>query len=429
MKDRKSELEVGNEGGQCRVAGPSPLTCHAPEPAMSNSEVVASMPPAQAPEHTIFVDGTWQPEEGAEPYWADEVQDAAQDVLGEGSRETFSWYHGPNDPRARTMAGRKLYHDAVLPALEREQTVNLVAHSHGGNVVGEMGAYADRRREHVERMHAAASDGSDAGSARRREANASIGSQLRGLGTEAMSLIRTPVEEYDRDPNKAKSVRAVNGILGLHDRRGPATGQMLKQLGREALGLLGDAGAVAAGDPSRFASERDALATARMGDAIFANTPWLSDHANPLDSELLGRMGHMHSFRHDGDMVVERAHQISGDTGRRLSTGREERVGGPAVSEHAWTHDRGFTERMDPKTNHALPVNHASYFREAFGGAIDPERFLSTPVTGPMPWVDAGVAPPTGDDERDVGAEGAPSLKSLGGMKRLLGGSTTPTPE
>jgi len=321
-------------------------------------------------EHTVFVDGTWQ--RPGEEYWDEDVRGAAQGLLGGDTEQTFSWYGGPNDARARRMAGRKLYREAALPTFERGQELNLVAHSHGGNVVGEMGAYADHRRDHVDLMSRAAEDTSIGGIGTDLAAYASLGMQLGGLGLEALSLQAEEVERHG-----GEELSATNGSLGLtDDQREAARDQMMAQLGEEAEALLADGRAVATGDAERFASEKAALEGADMGDAIFAQTPWLSEHANPLDSDLLSGIDRIDSFRNDDDKVVRGAQRMAGDQGRRITTDRELAEDGPEVHEHTWERDGGYAA-LHPSYDHSEPINDGDAFNEEYGAVIDPDRYDS----------------------------------------------------
>lgn len=371
--------------------------------------------PAAAPrspdEHTIFVDGTWQT--GDEPYWKDEVQEATHDLFGSSSGETFSWYNGPNDERARDMAGRKLYHEAVLPALEDDKTINLMAHSHGGNVVGEMGAYMDHRRDHTDLMHRAATGSGVSGLGADIGASLSIGTQLAGLGLEAMSLSQTGVERYgtELEVQTNESLELTGDSLN-QGQRDEAHELMMAQLGEEAQALIGDGRAALSGDADRFASEREALAGADFGDAVFAQTPFLEKHANPLESEILGgSLDRVDAFFNPNDSVVYGAQNASSDPvwcpepaadgqrgvpdealvcaepmssmyqgepgdcdrGRTLLDDQEVAPGGPEVHEHTWS--RPNPKPWDIRFNHAAPINSKEAFEEEYSAVIQPERF------------------------------------------------------
>lgn len=321
--------------------------------------------------HTLFVDGTWHA--GQDDYWDPGMMEASNALTGSDSSERFSWYGGPNDPLARSMAGRSLYQEGVLPALERGDELNLVAHSHGGNVIGEMGAYADQRRGHVDLMSRAADAEGVAGIGTKLAAGASLTAQLAGLGMEALHLAEHGVEQHGGADH-----RAVNLATGMNaGQRETAVSEMRAQLGEEAMALLGDGAAVLGGDSERFASEKEALEGADLGQAIFLNVPWQEQHDHPLDSELLGTLDRVDAFQTPGDRVVGGAQRISGDRGRRITTDREPDADGPQVFEQEWTRTATGLDRVDPRFNHSAPLGGAEAFNEEIGNAIDPERYAS----------------------------------------------------
>lgn len=230
---------------------PRPGTTPA-QPARAESAVDPSFGGSQQAlrEHTVFVRGTYS--ENKEEYFAPGVVDAANEHFGSTSSEDFDWYRGPLSGISREVAGRKLLREQVTPAFERGEKVNLMAHSHGGNVVGEMAGAFDERMGYLARLLIGVRDGGHA----LEEAHEAIAEQ-----------------RAKRAEEKRYFTESFAGDLAIDE----PTGQ-LADLEEEEAQLQLDERRLEAGHTRDFERELSALRGGSFGDVMNLNTPYLERH-------------------------------------------------------------------------------------------------------------------------------------------------------
>lgn len=97
-------------------------------------------------ERTIFVHGTFSDPEGA---FSQEFREATAKALNDPHQEDFIW-SGENNKPARSEAAKKLLKQIQKPYEYQEgESLNIVSHSHGGNVVKEMSHYYDYTQDKI----------------------------------------------------------------------------------------------------------------------------------------------------------------------------------------------------------------------------------------------------------------------------------------
>jgi uncharacterized small protein (DUF1192 family) len=206
----------------------------------------------QLDEHTIFVRGTYSERIAAEEgrYFEPGMMDAANALFGADSSTEVDWYGGPLDAVSREMAGRDLLHDEVLPAFARGEQVNLVGHSHGGNVLGELAASYAHRMDHLRTLLASAT-----------------GPEGHQAALDAITSL-----ENDRAAER-DHLSSLSGRWSIDD---PSAHHA--QLDEEIARLEAERAALATGDLSGFADELALLENGSFGDVMNLNTPYLARH-------------------------------------------------------------------------------------------------------------------------------------------------------
>ncbi|MCA9518302.1 MAG: hypothetical protein KC635_25375 [Myxococcales bacterium] len=298
-------------------------------------EAEGEAPPAAsgAPgtEHTTFVKGTFSNDDPG--YYSDDVKGQAHDLLGSTSGSDFEYFGGPNDETARAVAGRKLYQEEALPAAERGQKLNLVAHSHGGNVVGEMGAHMDEQEGYLGDVQAGARAPKD---------SPEFAQGVQRLEARLAKLLaeKAKVEAADW------SFSAENAA---HKRSGAKKAELLAYLDGEIATVERHHQALLACDDSEVARELELLRSLDLGDVILLNTPYMDEHPEADEQgTFMEKADGVHDFQNPVDPVVAAAHERSGDQGNRLAEGGAPR---DKVHEHEWTLAEGEGPTGNPDPN------------------------------------------------------------------------------
>ena len=363
----------------------TPAAVEPPAPSTATQTPENTTPLLDEAEHTLFVNGTWSGTDG--DYWDDGVEGKANELLGSQTGEEFDWYGGPNDKRARRLAGRRLLRDGVTPAFERDEVVNLVSHSHGGNVVGEMTAALDARLDYLGALEEGLS--------------APVGSPEH---TRAVTALEERLASLEAERESITSIELQKNELNLDGKFDPerSKAEMFAQLDEEIAETMSHhATLMGGGSGLDILEERRVLEDGEFGDAILINTPYLEDHANALDSDkFASSVDNIYDFNNDLDGVVlgAQSHQCSEDERLNamtpvdgpadcivpekptLTNGREETPNASKVTTTTWERKQSESiSMMDDyeqylKQDHNLPVINGDVFDRVVKGAVEGQR-------------------------------------------------------
>lgn len=251
---------------------------------------------AAVDEFNVYVRGTFS--KGADtPYFDPGMMRAGNEFMGAANSAEFDWFGGPNAGKAREIGGRKLLHEQVLPAFGRGEKVNLIGHSHGGNVIGEMSQYYGERMDYLSTLQC----GIESGDPKSADFKAAMGciADLRKRRTAELDGFRMPQPE---DPEQAKNVPEFNPWYGEQ----PAYVQKeLAEIASHERTLTTGKGKEA------IAQELELLKGGDFGEVMALNTPWFAKHDDMTKQKaFMGKVDHIYDVRNKVDPVVSGAQMI-----------------------------------------------------------------------------------------------------------------------
>ena len=199
----------------------------------------------------------------------------------------FDWYGGLDNELARRAAGRKLLREQVLPAFADGKTVNLAAHSHGGNTVNEMGGELVERASYLQRLTSGL--GADPESPEYKAAQAAL--------AERQNLIRSDLAEFratygDRPAGGEREL--------LRDLQGE-----MAEISKHQKALGGQDRSLTSSVKQQLGKEANLLEKGKLGNVMYLDTPFREQH-DPVETNagFRSRVDNFYNVYNPDDFVV-----------------------------------------------------------------------------------------------------------------------------
>lgn len=199
----------------------------------------------------------------------------------------FDWYGGLDNELARRAGGRKLLREQVLPAFADGKTVNLAAHSHGGNTVNEMGGELVERSNYLQRLTSGMGAAPD--SPEYKAAQAAL--------AERQNMIRADLAEF-------KATYGDRPVGGERELYRDLQGEMA-EVNKHQKALGGQDAGLTSSVKKQLGNEASLLDKGKFGNVMYLDTPFREQH-DPVEKNagFRSRVNNFYNVYNPDDFVV-----------------------------------------------------------------------------------------------------------------------------